>query len=264
MLKYAIQTGKMNEMMELLFRVLDLRITFFDLQQCEVNEFNIKKMSPYCRQCRRDPEFNALCINCDREHLSIAKRTGNVHIYHCHAGLLEGIVPLYDHNHIYLGAIVFGQLRDRNREYPGTSKTEERLLSKSRKTSLPEMHDIGVLLKFLSEYISENEIIRYCNKPWAERLEDYISEHLNERITLSGLAAMIDRSTSFLSHNFPLEFGMPLKEYVCKKRMDRAKELLGDGCSVKETAMQLGYYDEFYFSKEFKRYFGQSPSLFKR
>lgn len=263
MLNYAIQTGKMNEMMELLFRVLDVRITFFDLQQCEVNEFNIKEMSPYCRRCRKDNDFNTRCVNCDREHLSTAKRTGNVHIYHCHAGLLEGIVPLYDYNHIYLGAIVFGQLRDREREYSGTNKTEERLLSKSRKSSLQEMHDMGVLLKCLSEYISENEIIRYCNKPWAERLEYYIHTHLNERITLSGLAAMVDRSTSFLSHNFPLEFGMPLKEYIRKERMAKAKDLLKKGASVKETASELGYYDEFHFSKEFKRHFGKSPSAFK-
>ena len=263
MLRYAIQTGKMNEMMELLFRVLDLRITFFDLQQCEVNEFNIKEMSPYCRYCRRNSDFNARCVGCDREHLIIAKRTGSVHIYHCHAGLLEGIVPLYDRNRIYLGAIVFGQLRDREREYRGEDSAEGKRLQRNRKSSVQEMHDIGVLLKFLSEYISENEIIRYCNQPWAARVEDYIRLHLYERLTLSGLAALLDCSTSFLSHNFPLEFGMSLKEYIRRERMEKAKTLLASGHSVKETATVLGYYDEFHFSKEFKRHWGQSPSIFK-
>lgn len=263
MLNYAIQTGKMNEMMELLFRVLDIRITFFDLQQCEVDKFNIKEMSPYCRRCRKDKDFNSCCENCDREHLTIAKRTGNVHIYHCHAGLLEGIVPLHDRKKIYLGAIVFGQLRDRDREITVNNTAEARLLSKNRKSSIQEMHDIGVLLKCLSEYISENEIIRYCNKPWAERLEDYIRDHTDQKITLAGLAQMVGRSTSFLSHNFAQEFGMPLKEYIRKQRMAKAKDLLHQGSSVKETATELGYYDEFHFSKEFKRHYGQSPSRFK-
>lgn len=257
MLNYAIQTGKMNEMMELLFRVLDVRITFFDLQQCEVDNFNIKEMSPYCRACRKDAGFNQRCVDCDREHLVKAKESGNVHIYHCHAGLLEGIVPLYDRKGIYLGAIVFGQLRDRERGYG-----EDRLLKKNRASSYREMHDIGVLLKFLSEYISENEIIKYLNKPWAERLDDHIRDNLHKRLTLSGLASVIGRSTSFLSHNFPLEFGMPLKEYIRKLRMDKARDLLNSGKSVKETGLELGYYDEFHFSKEFKRYFGQAPSRY--
>ena len=81
MLKYAMQTGKMNEIMELLFRVLDLRITFFDLQECEVDNFNIKKMSPFCRRHRQDEAFDALCVKCDREHLSIAKQTGRPCIF---------------------------------------------------------------------------------------------------------------------------------------------------------------------------------------
>ncbi len=244
MLKYAIETGKMNEMMELLFRVLDIRITFFDLQESEVKSFNIKAMSPFCRRSRRDPEFNARCEACDREHLRTAKRTGNVHAYRCHAGLLEGIVPLYDRNGIYLGAIVFGQLSDRD-------------------TTRRKMQDTGILLKYLSEYLSENEIIRYLSKPWAERLGDYITANLNRRLTLSGLAEVIGRSTSFLSHNFPLEFGMPLKEYIRRERMEKAKQLLQKGASVKETARELGYYDEFHFSKEFKRFYGQPPSALK-
>lgn len=261
MLKYAVQTGKMNEMMELLFRVLDLRITFFDLQESEVEGFNIKEMSPFCRDFRWAPECNARCVKCDQEHLLAAKRTGNVHIYHCHAGLLEGIVPLYNHHRIYLGAIVFGQLRDRERVYDHNDAAK--LLAAVRESSRKEMYDIGVLLKYTSEYIIENEIIRYCNKPWAERINEFIRDHLNERITLTKLAAEIERSTSFLSHNFPLEFGMPLKEYIRQARMHKAKELLHNGGTVRETSLELGYYDEFHFSKEFKRYWGVPPITFK-
>ena len=90
---------------------------FFDLQECEVDNFNIKEMSPFCRLHRQDEAFDALCVKGDREHLSIAKQTRDVHIYHCHAGLLEGIVPLYDRKGLYLGAIVFGQPRDREKNY---------------------------------------------------------------------------------------------------------------------------------------------------
>lgn len=264
MLKYAMQTGRMNEMMELLFRVLDLRITFFDLQECEVDGFNIKEMSAFCRHRRRQNEFDACCQKCDQEHLRTAKQTGNVHIYHCHAGLLEGIVPLYDHHQIYLGAIVFGQLRDRERRYDLAEAAGGKHLLRIRESTRKEMHDVGVLLKYISEYIVENELIQYCNKSWVERLENYIGDHFTERLTIERLSTEIGRSASFLSHNFPLEFGVPLKEYILKLRMDRAKELLQSGETVRKTASALGYYDEFHFSKEFKRYYAVSPGALKR
>ena len=33
MLKYIVQTEKMNEVMSLLFRIPDIRITFFDMKE---------------------------------------------------------------------------------------------------------------------------------------------------------------------------------------------------------------------------------------
>ena len=264
MLKYVLQTEKMNEVMNLLFRVLDIRITFFDLRESELDYFDIKQMSPFCHYYRTtDPVFEQKCFGCDRKHLLTAKRTKNVHVYHCHSGLLEGIVPLYDKREKYLGSIVFGQLRDKNRKYEYSSDKAKELLEKTRFLSMQEVRDIGELLKHTGESIIENEIIKYKNKPWTERLEDYISDHLNEKLTLAHLAKYIDRSPSFISQNFPKEFGLPLKSYILKLKMKQAKNMLEGGKSVKQTAFELGFYDEFHFSKKFKSYFGESPAKFK-
>ncbi len=250
--------------MNLLFKVVDVRITFFDLQESEMDDFEIKQMSPFCHHFRSsDPEFEQKCIECDHHHLVTARKTGQVHVYHCHAGLLEGIVPLYDKRGNYLGAIVFGQLRDINRHYEDTSPTAAKLLSGTRKMTEQQVFDIGNLLKHIGEYIIENEIIKHQNKPWTERVEDFISEHLSEKISLARAAGLIDRSPSFLSQNFPREFGVSMKTYIMQKKMAKAKHLLENGYSVKQTAYDLGFYDEFHFSKKFKRYFGEPPVEFK-
>jgi YesN/AraC family two-component response regulator len=234
------------------------------LQESELDYFDIKQMSPFCHYYRTsNPDFESKCIECDRKHLLTSKRTGNVHVYHCHSGLLEGIIPLYDRHKIYLGAIVFGQLRDRDVEYKYGSKKEKELLERTRFLSMQEVRDIGELLKHIGEYIIENEIIKYKNKPWAELVEDYINDHLNEKLPLERMAKYIDRSPSFISQNFPKEFGMPLKSYILKQKMKRAKELLEGGKSVKQTAFELGFYDEFHFSKKFKSCYGKPPVTFK-
>ncbi len=263
MLKYIVQTNEMNEIMGLLYRVLDIRITFFDLQGGELEGFNIKEISPFCNENRKNPETRERCIACDRENLETARKTRKIHIYHCHTGLLEGMIPLYDKHRKYLGSIVFGQLRDKELDYKDLGYSEDSLIFRNRESTEKEMHDIGALLKYLSEYISENEIIKNNNKDWAEKIEDFIGANLTKKITLNMLAEAAAKSSSFLSHNFPDEFGMPLKAYMREKKMKEALKLLESGKSVRETAYELGYYDEFHFSKEFKRHFGETPSKYK-
>jgi YesN/AraC family two-component response regulator len=186
-----------------------------------------------------------------------------VRVYHCHSGLLEGIVPLYDRHKTYLGAIVFGQLRDKEKKYPAYPAKAARLLRQSRLMTKKEVCDIGKLLKQIGENIIENEIIKRRNKPWTELIEDYIQEHLDEKLTLAKAAKQISRSSSFISQNFPKEFGMPFKSYILKMKMERAMKMLENGSSVKQAAAETGFYDEFHFSKKFKKYFGKPPSFFK-
>jgi len=263
MLRYITQIKDLDEIMGILYRILDIRITFFDMQGYEQDSFAIKEMTPFCTRFRRDKNNNAKCIECDLHNLKFTKQTHTTHIYHCHKGLLEGIIPLYDRHKIYIGAIVFGQLRDCKYKFLTTDKEEEKLYSKIKALTIKEMEDIGLLLKLVSEYIIENEIIKYKNKPWVERVEDYIKNNLDKRITLKELSTLINKSPSFLSHNFPKEFGIAPKQYINREKMKKAKEMIQNGESVRNTALDLGFYDEFHFSKVFKSHWKKSPKFYK-
>ena len=54
--------------------------------------------------------------------------------------------------------------------------------------------------------------------------------------------------------------GMSPKQYIVKYRMEKALEMLKNGASVTQTYINVGYSDIYYFSKQFKNYFGYSPS----
>jgi AraC-like DNA-binding protein len=265
MIEYAIATAEMDRIMSRLHRLFDIRITFFDMQEHELEYFHVKPMSPFCSALRKKPEMAEQCAACDRVHLAEAKRTRDVHIYHCHAGLIEGMVPLYDRRNIYLGAIVFGQLRDAAHSpaetWPGPLK--------KRYGGLPvytveKARDIGHLLKCVSESIIDSELIRYRNKPWAEQIESYIEKHLHEKTTAEQLAETVGRSSSFVAHHFATEFGMTPRQYILKRRMEEAKIMLENGMNVQTTAECLGFYDAFHFSKAFKRFWHAPPGSYKR
>ena len=260
MADYFINTNEMNRIFELLNGVLKIRITFFDLQSNEVNALNIQESSAFCHKMRRNKDFNLLCEECDRKNLELCKLKRDVHVYHCHAGLLEGMVPLYKYNDIYLGAIVFGQVRDSESPVPD----EYRSLTEDLPVSTVEnMYKIGALLKYLGEYICENELIKRCRQPWTALFVEYVETHLDQQITLGGVSQAVTRSVSFLAHNIPKEFGMTLKQYVRQKRMLLAEKMLSEGKLVRECAYFLGYKDEFYFSRDFKKYFGYAPKHLK-
>ena len=54
MLKYNIKSTEFDNIMTLLYRVFDIRITLFDLQEHEIPSFHIKEMSGYCNERRKD------------------------------------------------------------------------------------------------------------------------------------------------------------------------------------------------------------------
>lgn len=259
--QYAIATAEMDQVMSRLHRLFDIRITFFDMQEHELRYFDMKPMSPFCAALRRKKQLNEQCAACDRFHLAEAKRTRDVHIYHCHAGLIEGMVPLYDRRNIYLGAIVFGQLRDKTRTVDNQwTPALERKYKELPVYTVEKARDVGHLLKCVSESIIDQELIRYRNKPWVEKIESYIEKHLHEKITTEDLAKEIGRSASFVAHHFATEFGQTPRQYILKRRMEEAKLMLENGMSVQATAERLGFYDAFHFSKTFKRFWKKSPS----
>jgi len=51
----------------------------------------------------------------------------------------------------------------------------------------------------------------------------------------------------------------PMARFQQYRRIERAKDFLNAGRSVKETASVLGYPDPYYFSRLFKKYTGTSP-----
>ena len=92
---------------------------------------------------------------------------------------------------------------------------------------------------------------------------DFITENISEEIQISELAEIADLSESRFKHRFKLETGHPPKEYILRKKIDRAKKLLAlEHYSITDIAYQLSFSSSQYFSTVFKRYTGSTPKDF--
>ena len=71
-------------------------------------------------------------------------------------------------------------------------------------------------------------------------------------------------NTSYCCKLFEQVFGSNFGAYVIDVRMVNAKKYLAEGKTVKETAQMVGYTDYFYFTKAFKKYYGCTPTEFRK
>jgi AraC-like DNA-binding protein/ligand-binding sensor protein len=264
MLRYVIQTGELYEVLGVLYDVLEIAVSFYDIDFQELAFLDKTKQAAYCGYRRRNATFFQECKKCDRHYFDLARQTGKIQVYLCHANLLDGIVPLHDDHGKFLGGIVFGQARlvgQVNPHPPGSQlgKHHEKLPV----ASLERMEQIGRLLQLLTETIVRHRMVAFRSLDWTEKLERYIEMHMNQRITLQDLAQLVDRSPSFISHHFKRELGKSPAVYINEKRMEVARQLLESGEQVKHVADLLGFYDAFHFSKVFKKHFGRPPLAFR-
>jgi YesN/AraC family two-component response regulator len=116
-----------------------------------------------------------------------------------------------------------------------------------------------LLLAIVQNIRKQNQ--NYATSTKVERVIQYIHQNSNHKVTLAELAAMVQLSPTYLSRVFKDITGYSLTEFLNRIKVDKAKELMSEGnMKVKEVAEAVGFNDEFYFSRIFKRIEGISPS----
>lgn len=118
-----------------------------------------------------------------------------------------------------------------------------------------------LLLTFIEDFHSQS--ISGDSKTAIEGTIDYMINHYKNSMTLSDLASIAGLSISHYSRLFKKYIGLSPIDYLTHLRIDRAKELLVlSDFRIKEVSQHVGYVDELYFSRTFKRIVGVSPSQF--
>ncbi|NLJ91406.1 MAG: helix-turn-helix transcriptional regulator [Clostridiales bacterium] len=103
----------------------------------------------------------------------------------------------------------------------------------------------------------EHELIRKAKK--------IIKNNLENDITITFIADNLCITSNYLSKLFKQITGEGCKDYIVRKRIDKAKILLETTTlNVGEIAAMTGYNDANYFSAVFKKHIGSTPSEFRR
>lgn len=91
---------------------------------------------------------------------------------------------------------------------------------------------------------------------------DYIKGGYSKDLTLVSTAEMLGVNSFHLSHAISKELGIGFSELLRRVRINKAKELMIGGGSIKEASYLVGFSDQAYFTRVFKKLEGINPRQF--
>lgn len=98
-----------------------------------------------------------------------------------------------------------------------------------------------------------------------EKCLEYIDTHFRQELTLESLCKQFGMSRSIFCAAFPQLAGLPLRQYIAKKRISEAQMLIRAQreLSLSQVAALVGYQDDTTFYRNFLKVTGVTPSQYR-
>lgn len=140
---------------------------------------------------------------------------------------------------------------------------EEYVLKPCRSTEI--MRLINKIIDEISGEEQQEEISEISSNAIVSQAVEYMHEYYNEPITLVDVAEKVGISSGYLSTLFTQNLGTGFIETLNEIRVERACVYLRQNqMKTYEVAFKVGFRDEKYFSRIFKKVTGKTPSEYKK
>lgn len=134
------------------------------------------------------------------------------------------------------------------------------------------LYDIGRARRADQEAGVENGLAREAEEMRAghrsyrsvEQAIRLLTLQFGQHTTVDGIARTLGYHRSHLTKLFKEATGMSPMQYLNKVRMKKAEALLAGDLTVAQVAASIGYSDPLFFTKQFRKWSGHSPTEFRR
>jgi AraC-like DNA-binding protein len=144
---------------------------------------------------------------------------------------------------------------------------------------LTKPFSVQVLQSYINNLLRSKEVLRQhysqkiflepldvevgtVDKKFMERLMSVVEQNLSHpEFNVPMLSKELGMSKAVLYKKFNALVQVPIGEFIKSLRLKKAALLLvNDQLNITEVAWEVGFNDRKYFSKEFKKFFGKTPS----
>ena len=97
------------------------------------------------------------------------------------------------------------------------------------------------------------------------RVKEYIDHHYMEQLTLQTIGEVFHVSPYYLAHAFKETCGYPPRQYLLRRRIGEAQNLLlNTDLPISRIAELVGYETQNYFDQQFSKHTGMAPRKFRQ
>ena len=144
-------------------------------------------------------------------------------------------------------------------------KLTRNILKNKQRELYARVESRGIIYLLLAEFLHQAQPKTYVADERITRVLAYIRTHLNAKPDIEALAALSCLSKDHLIRIFKREMRMTPLCYINKKRMEKAQlRLVTELTPIKEIAYQLGFEDQAYFNRIFKKTTGLTPMNYRK
>jgi AraC-like DNA-binding protein len=151
---------------------------------------------------------------------------------------------------------------------PYEPETLQALLSCYRSTELYGVLQLKMLLlQQICHFAKAYDLPQRPIKTYSEAVRQaisYIQATPTLKLTVKSIAQYLFISESKLRNTFKQETGITIGDYIDQCVFRQAKLLLQSPMSMEQISNQLGFCDQFYFSRRFKQRYGLTPSQHRK
>ena len=250
---------------EMMIRDTEFRPLFQRIPPISINR--------YCEKIHTSREGRRLCNDSDIKLLQACAKNKRPEYHVCHAGLIDIGIPIQYNNEI-LGYLILGQIRrwESFHDILNMAKMldipSQELTELYKNLPIFDNDSINSLIHvatMLAEHILLSRLMKPKKLSNLENAVSYIDKNLFENLSISKISEATHISKSLLYRLFDEHFGMTVSEYINKKRVREACELLSHtDLTIERIAYSCGFSGVAYFSRTFKKKIGVSPIKYRK
>ncbi|MBB6731960.1 AraC family transcriptional regulator [Cohnella zeiphila] len=146
----------------------------------------------------------------------------------------------------------------------------ETFRTRSRSASLQAAGHLHLLLADLQQAAAEADTAALRPESHSEELVrqviGYLSTQYAEPVTIESMAESLGYNRAYLSRLFKRQTGMTPIAFLTQARIDHGRRLLRERpeLTVEQIASSVGFQDALYFSKLFRRRYGETPTDYRQ
>ncbi len=284
--KVFLELGKEDKFVEyhnIIYKLVGVVVDFVNIEGKAMNILPMKHLNKYCAALQRST--NAPCHRYTNKFLLEARNLEHELLYRCYAGLTDLILPLYDNEKKYVGALTAGQffiegeepcseefIRDlaRNENVETGDKTLYELYMDSPVLNRRQIEGLIDFLRNIGEMIldARSKILFWEQGNAAERIQliqDYIHQNYMKNLSVEKVSARFFLSPNHFCRYFKKSTGVTFIEYLNLYRIAKSEELLRNrALGIMEISIRCGFGSVSQFYRHFKQVKGISPKELRK